>query len=108
MCSPLQAQQKTQYDAQMLRMAEILGSLHYLRNLCSTPTTQWRDKMVQMIEKENPSPERRSRLYAAFNNSYRSFSQNYTNCTSAALEADKRYISEGIKLSKDMLERFGN
>lgn len=105
---PASAEQVPQYDAKMLRLAEILGSLHYLRNLCGEKSPQWRDKMEELIKAENPTPTRRARFYAAFNDAYRAFSDNYHDCTKAAVEADQRYIKEGTTLSHELLNRYGN
>ncbi|MBH9987810.1 TIGR02301 family protein [Bartonella sp. W8098] len=105
---PAGAEQVPQYDAKMLRLAEILGSLHYLRNLCGQKTPLWRDKMEELIKAENPAPTRRARLYAAFNDAYRAFSDNYHTCTKAAVDADRRYIKEGTALSHELLNRYGN
>ncbi len=105
---PAHAEPVPQYDAKMLRLAEILGSLHYLRNLCGEKTPLWRDKMEELIKAEDPTPTRRARLYAAFNNAYRAFSDNYHTCTKAAVAADRRYIKEGTALSHELLNRYGN
>lgn len=105
---PAVAEQVPQYDVKMLRLAEILGSLHYLRNLCGEKTTQWRDRMEELIKAENPTPTRRARLYAAFNDAYRAFSVNYHSCTKAAVDADQSYIKEGSALANELLNRYGN
>ena len=108
LCTQVHAQQTSQYDSKMLRLAEILGSLHYLQNLCSTPTSQWRDRMNELIDAENPNATRRARLYAAFNDAFRAFSTNYHTCTKAAVELDQQYIKEGSVLSNELLNHFGN
>nr|WP_246588300.1 TIGR02301 family protein [Bartonella raoultii] len=97
------SQQFPSYETKLLRLAEILGSLHFLQNLCSTPTNKWYDHMNALIEVENPTPQRRAHFYAAFNNAYRAFSENYHHCTRSAIEANKRYIKEGKALSKSLL-----
>ena len=56
-----------------MRLAEVLGSLHYLRNLCGETGNQWRDEMEQLLASENPQAERRARFIASFNRGYRSF-----------------------------------
>lgn len=96
------------YSQKMLRLAEIMGSLHYLRNLCGEEGTQWRDRMNTLIETEKPDAERKARLYAAFNDAYRAFSESYRQCTPAAIEAITRYTEEGVTLSEDLVNRYGN
>jgi len=96
------------YDIKLTRLAEILGSLHYLRNLCGETSMQWRNRMNQIIEAEKPNESRKARFYAAFNNAYNALSERYYECTPAAAEAIKRYGKEGATLSQDLVNRYGN
>lgn len=97
------------YDEQMMRLAEILGSLHYLRELCGAKEGQlWRDEMQKLIEKEEPSEARRQRLVARFNRGFRSFREIYRECTPSAAEAANRYLRQGVRLSAEIPSRYGN
>jgi uncharacterized protein (TIGR02301 family) len=96
------------YQAKLERLSEILGSVHYLRNLCGTKTTVWRDKMDEILSSENPTDERKSRLVARFNRGYRSFASSYGACTESATLALRRYMSEGEGLTKEIVLRYGN
>src|SRR5690606_8420996 len=80
------------YAAPMVRLSEILGSLHFLRNLCGEKGNVWRDQMTTLLEKENPEPELRARLVAGFNHGYRSFNGVYSTCTESAYAAIIRYM----------------
>ncbi|ENN94919.1 TIGR02301 family protein [Bartonella vinsonii] len=100
------AQQSPPYETKLLRLSEILGSLHYLQNLCSTPTNQWYNYMSALIEAEQPMPQRRAYFYEAFNEAYRAFSENYHHCTQSAIEANQRYIQEGRALSENLLMHY--
>ncbi|MGF7156742.1 TIGR02301 family protein [Bartonella heixiaziensis] len=102
------AQQSPPYDTKLLRLAEILGSLHSLQNLCNTPTNQWYNHMATLIEAENPPPQRRAYFYEAFNEAYRAFSENYHHCTQSAIEANQRYIKEGRALSENLIMNYNN
>lgn len=96
------------YDAEMMRLAEILGALHYLRELCGAQEGQmWREQMQQLIKFEEPTPERRARMVAEFNHGFRGFRETYRECTPAALEANQRYIAEGSKIALEIPSRFG-
>lgn len=96
------------YEVPLQRLAEILGALHYLRPLCGGDEgSQWRDQMDQMLNAENPTPERRARLVTAFNQGFSSFSSIYRVCTPAATEAIDRYMAEGAKLTHDITTRYG-
>ncbi|OPB35532.1 TIGR02301 family protein [Bartonella taylorii] len=106
--TPTFAQQSPPYETKLLRLAEILGSLHYLQNLCKTPTNQWYDYMTALIEAEQPMPQRRAYFYEAFNEAYRAFSENYHHCTQSAIEANQRYVKEGRALSENLLIHLNN
>lgn len=96
------------YNAQMMRLSEILGSLHYLRELCGAEEgQQWRDQMQNMITQEEPIAERRAQMIASFNRGFRGFQETYRECTDAAIEANNRYIFEGAKLAGEIPTRFG-
>ena len=95
------------FEPGLMRLAEILGSLHFLRNLCGESGGQWRGEMEKLLQSENPDPERRARFVASFNRGYRSFSA-YTRCTPSATKAIGRYMREGEALSRDIASRYGN
>lgn len=94
------------YDDRLMRLAEVLGSIHYLRNLCGEESNEWRAQMEQLLAVENPEPLRRARLVARFNLGYRSFDSVYTGCTEQALAAVDEYMQEGIALSREINARF--
>lgn len=97
------------YDDHMLRLAEILGSLHYLRPLCGSKEGQvWRDQMEEMLAREEPSEDRRVRLVARFNRGFRSLREIYRECTPSAAEAANRYVRQGIRLATEIPTRFGD
>jgi uncharacterized protein (TIGR02301 family) len=96
------------FEPGLLRLAEILGSLHFLRNLCGEKGDRWRTEMENLLETENPDPTRRALLVASFNRGYRSFGSTYTQCTPSATEAINRYMKEGENLSRDIASRYGN
>ena len=96
------------FEGDLMRLAEILGSLHYLRNLCGEDGQDWRRRMEALIEAENPDEARRARLTASFNRGYRSFETSYAACTSSALAAIARYMKEGEALTRDTAARYGN
>jgi uncharacterized protein (TIGR02301 family) len=92
-----------------MRLAEILGALHYLRALCGAKEgTKWRDQMQALLDAEAQGGDRRSRLTANFNRGYRDFQQTYRTCTPAATVAVRRYLDEGAKISRDITARYTN
>lgn len=96
------------YDEQLLRLSEVLGSIHYLRALCGAEeNSRWRDHMSAILETEKPTPQRRARLIARFNRGFRAFDEIYRNCTASARLAARRYQQEGIRLSSQITNRYG-
>jgi uncharacterized protein (TIGR02301 family) len=97
------------FDADLMRLAEILGALHYLRALCGANEGQkWRGEMQALLDAEAPSGERRLRMVANFNRGYRGFQQTYRSCTPSAVVAVRRYLEEGAKISREITARYSN
>jgi uncharacterized protein (TIGR02301 family) len=97
------------FDGDLQRLAEILGTLHYLRAICgSNEGSKWRNEMQALIDAETPSGDRRARMIAGFNRGYNGFQQTYRSCTPAAAVAIRRYIDEGSKISRDLTARYAN
>ena len=97
------------YESEMQRLSEILGALHYLRDVCGAKEGQtWRNEMQALVDAEAPSGERRERLIASFNRGYRGFQQSYRTCTPAADVAIRRYLEEGAKIARDITARYAN
>lgn len=96
------------YDRQLIRLAEVLGSLHFLRGLCGEESDVWRRQMEALLSAERPTGDRRTRLIASFNHGYRSFSTIYSSCTESAIQAIERYMKEGEELTSEIVLRYGN
>ena len=97
------------YENDLQRLSEILGALHYLRDICGAREGQaWRNEMQALLEAEAPSGERKERLTASFNRGYRGFQQSYRTCTPAADFAIRRYLEEGAKIARDITARYAN
>jgi uncharacterized protein (TIGR02301 family) len=98
------------YDERLERLSEILGAMHYLRNLCSEKAEDnWRASAQRIIDLEaGAEPRRKEKLTAAFNRGYRSFAAIYTACTDSAVVAEERYRNEGATLATEITARFGN
>jgi uncharacterized protein (TIGR02301 family) len=97
------------YDGDLVRLAEILGSLHYLRNVCGANEGQkWRNQMQALIDAESLDGERKRKVVASFNRGYRVFQQTYRTCTPSADIAIRRYLDEGAKIARDITARYAN
>ena len=108
--APVRAQDAAApFDGDLQRLAEILGTLHYLRGICgNNEGGKWRNQMQALIDAETPTGDRRARMIAGFNRGYNGFQQTYRTCTPAALVAIRRYIDEGSKISRDLTARYAN
>jgi uncharacterized protein (TIGR02301 family) len=111
LAGPARAQDATPapFDNDLQRLAEILGSLQYLRTVCGAKEGQkWRAEMQALIDAEAPGGERRRRIVARFNRGYRGFEQTYRTCTPAADLAIRRYLDEGAKIAREITARYAN
>ncbi|MDI4666437.1 TIGR02301 family protein [Xanthobacter autotrophicus] len=97
------------YDSDLMRLAEILGALHYLRPLCGVTGEgqRWRNEMQALIDTEQPSETRRMKIIASFNRGYSSYGEVYRACTPAARIAVERQLDEGARLAHDIVVRYG-
>lgn len=95
------------YDDKLLRLSEILGAVHYLRELCGANDGQlWRERMKELMEAEGSSALRKAKLTRSFNQGYRSYSRTYSTCTPSAQTAISRFLAEGMQLSEGLTKSF--
>ena len=97
------------FEAGLERLAEILGSLHYLRGICgANEGNKWHNEMQALMDAEAPQGQRRSQFIAHFNRGYRAYLQTYHSCTPAADLAIRRYLEEGSKIAREVTARYSN
>jgi uncharacterized protein (TIGR02301 family) len=95
------------YEANLLRLAEILGSLSFLRDLCGNKDgAEWRQEMSALLAAEQPGPQRMRSLIARFNHGFETFNAVYRSCTPSAELAIRRYLAEGQALAGDVRSRY--
>ena len=93
------------YDERLMRLSEILGAVHYLRELCgSTDGQAWRDRMRELMDAEGSTALRRAKLTRSFNNGYRSYSRTYNSCTPSAQTAIARFLTEGAEIADALVK----
>jgi uncharacterized protein (TIGR02301 family) len=91
------------YDDKLMRLSEILGAVHYLRELCGASDGQrWRDSMKELMDSEGSSALRRARLTRSFNNGYRAYSRTYNACSPSAQTAITRFLTEGAEIAETL------
>ena len=105
--APVRAQDSAPYEQKLLRLSEVLGAMHHLRNICGAREGQlWRDQMIRMLDAEAPSPARRAMLVRRFNRGYRFHRKSFQTCTDSAYIEAQKFAIEGRQLSQSLaLER---
>ncbi len=92
------------YDTQLFRLAELLGTLHYLRELCGGNEGQvWREQMRELAASEGASALRRAKLVESFNRGYRDYSRTYRTCTQPALTAIQHYMDQASAITDGLI-----
>jgi uncharacterized protein (TIGR02301 family) len=93
------------YDDKLLRLSEILGAVHFLRELCGgSDGMLWRERMVELIDAEGSSALRRVRFTRAFNSGYQSYSRTYSTCTPTAQTAITKFMTEGAEIAEGLVK----
>ncbi|PPJ47134.1 TIGR02301 family protein [Rhizobium sp. KAs_5_22] len=108
--TPESTEKPAPYDDKLARLSEIIGAVHYLRNLCDKEgEPEWREAMQELVDAETGTePKRRARMVSAYNRGYRSFASVYTTCTASAIAAEGFYRNEGATLAVEIAARYGN
>ena len=88
-----------------MRLAEILGAVHYLRELCGAEEGQiWRDQMKEILRNEGTTAVRRAKLVNSFNDGYRGYRRTYRSCTQSATLATVRFSTEGATIAASLAQ----
>ena len=93
------------YDDQLLRLSEILGSVHYLRAVCGGEDGQrWRQIASELIRTEGSSALRQATIAQRFNRGYRSYRRTYRRCTPSARNSIARFVKEAREISNRLIK----
>jgi uncharacterized protein (TIGR02301 family) len=96
------------YEPQLLRLAEMMGALFYLRDLCHAGDGEaFREKMARLLEAEAHSEERKATLAGAFNRGFGDYALTYRKCTPSAEEVIAHYLEESGRIARDVAGRYG-
>jgi uncharacterized protein (TIGR02301 family) len=99
------AQDQKPYDERLLRLSEILGAVHYLRELCGGPDGQlWRERMQDIINAEGSSALRRVKFARSFNQGYRNYNRTYNTCTPSAEAAITKFMTEAVQIAETLVK----
>lgn len=95
------------YDPQLMRLAEILGALTYLRGLCGDKDADaWRGRMQALLDAEGKPDVRKERLAGAYNRGIQGYSLSYRTCTTNARIVIERFLTEGERIAKEVENRY--
>ncbi len=99
------------YERHLLRLAEILGALAYLQDLCREPDAPaagqvWRAQMTALMEAEGKTALK-ERLAGAYNRGFRGYEISYRNCTPNAQAVITRFLDESGRLAHDIARHAG-
>lgn len=93
------------YDTQLMRLAEILGALHYLRELCDGKDGQrWRDAANELVKTEGNTALRKATIAQRFNLGYRGYRRTYRKCTPSARTTIDRFFKEAVEISENLVK----
>ncbi len=102
--SAVAAPETKPYDDRLMRLSEILGAVHYLRELCGADEgQQWRDRMSELLKSEGSSALRKAKLTRSFNKGYQSYSRTYNTCSPSAQNVINRFLAEGAQIADSLV-----
>ena len=105
--SPAQPDAPPPYEAQLLRLAELIGALTYLRDLCGDGDgADFRAKFADLVAAEGTTDARQQSLAGAFNRGFRDYELTYRACTPIAREIVARFLDEASRIAKDVATRY--
>ena len=96
------------YEAQLLRLAEMMGALAYLRDLCGADDgAEFRTKMKSLLDADGVGESERDLLAGAYNRGFEGYRLTYRACTPSAGEVITRYLTEAARLASELAGRYG-
>jgi len=96
------------YEPQLLRLAEMMGALAYLRDLCGADDgAKFRTKMKSLLDADGLSESQRNLLAGAYNRGFEGYRLTYRMCTPAAGQVIARYLTETSRLASELAGRYG-
>ena len=95
------------YESQLERLAELMGTLAYMSDLCGRKDGDgWRARMNALLDAEAHTPRRRERLAGAYNRGFTGYEATYRRCTPPAKVVIARSLAEGDSLARELATRF--
>lgn len=95
------------YERQILRLAEIMGALAWLTEVCGESSMDaWRGQMASLLETEGATQARRERLAGSYNRGFRGYGAMHRRCTPHARLIITRFRDEGGRIARDVATRY--
>ena len=105
--TPAQPDAPPPYEAQLLRLAELIGALAYLRDLCGDDDgASFRAKFADLVGAEGTTDARKESLAGAFNRGFRDYELTYRACTPTARAIVARFLDEASRIARDVANRY--
>ena len=105
--TPAQPDVPPPYEAQLLRLAELVGALAYLRDLCGDGDgAAFRARFASLVDTEGTTDARNESLAGAFNRGFRDYELTYRACTPTARQIVARFLDEASRIAKDVANRY--
>lgn len=96
------------YERDLLRLAEVLGALSVLRDICGNGEgSEVRAGMQALLDAEAQTQPRRERLAGAYNRYARAYALTHRACTDSSKLAMQRFLTDGTTLARAISSRFG-
>ena len=106
--APAAAEPAPPYEVPLLRLAEVLGTLSYMRDLCGFGDgAEFRARMSTLLDSEASGGARRDRIAGYFNRGFREYEALHRTCTPVSREVTMRAMEEGGRLAREIGSRFG-
>lgn len=97
------------FENGLMRLAEILGSIHHLRNICgANEGPLWRNKMIDMMNVAELGTRERKKIIRHFNDAYYSIRTRYPDCTNDAARRANLLFNEGHQLAAQLASNRKN
>jgi uncharacterized protein (TIGR02301 family) len=95
------------YEPDLLRLAEVIGTLSYMTALCTQPGSDtWPQRITQLIEAEGTTPQRKERLAGAYNRGYLGHQSTHRACTDRSRQVIDRMLQQGQRLTREIATRY--
>jgi uncharacterized protein (TIGR02301 family) len=95
------------YEPDLLRLAEVLGTLSYMTALCTQPGSDaWPQRITQLIDAEGTTVQRKERLAGAYNRGFLGHQSTHRACTDRSRQVIDRMLQQGQRLAREISTRY--